>query len=250
MDLKERILLHPRNEFIEFDEAKHTYTYKPKGSKRGKRFKGVTSWMDEYLPPFNAVKVATQCSKNPRSEYYQMEVQAILDLWKSKTTAGTEGHKAIEESINDGLYPEDHTAMYVDEMYRLLDEAGLTPIVAEWVIYDEELGRASAIDILCGKEGKIVIVDAKFFEKGMEFSAYKGKTFNYPLDMIGASKYDKVSVQADIYREILERNYPDVPLSDERYVLLYTNEGAELMPLLDYSEEINNFFNFNLNLNK
>ena len=109
-----------------------------------------------------------------------------------------------------------------------LTHSHLKPYRSEWVVWDEEWKIAGTIDAVCKDErdGSYWILDWKRVRNGLqvdldaikwgyipdedEYLDYPksyGKMMPSPLDDIHITKYWNYSLQLNLYREILEKNY-------------------------------------------
>lgn len=249
MDIKKRLLNHPFNKHIKYLEEPHEYWYYPSGDFRKKKesvqFDGITGWIGSFTDKFDADKQARLSNKNPNSKWYDMGEEEIKKAWKKKGNdtrdKGTAIHKAIETVVNTGEYDED-MSFYIDNFWEAMDKAGIEPFVSEFVIYDKDIKRATPIDVVGVKDNKLIPIDIKSFEKGMEFMPYGEKRFNYPLDELYASKYEKVCLQVSIAQKWLSEQY-ELPVG-EGYVLLLNDNDCDLMPTFNYISEIEKMYDF------
>ncbi|HSH50648.1 MAG TPA: hypothetical protein VK982_02895 [Bacteroidales bacterium] len=239
-DLKKRLLNHERNKHIVYDPEPHTYTYFPSGDKRKTteaiKFNGITSWFGKYASPFDADAIAKSCNKNPNSEYYQMGEDAIKEQWNQQRIKGDNIHKVIEDSINlDGVYDEEY-GFYIDQFWDVMFDNNLKPFVSEFVVYDEDIERATPIDVLATNEdGQVVPIDIKTYRKDLTYTGYNGKKMKHPLGGIYESKYSSVCLQISIERKWLLSKYgfKENELHDG-YVAVLNDNGCKLIPTLDY----------------
>lgn len=239
-DISEYLLNHKRHKRIKFDEDEHKYTYFPDLRKsEGVEYKGITSWVSSFSKvPFIPKEVAEKCNKNPNSKYYDLGVDAILQQWTDKRDKGDAIHKCIEDVVNHAVYDET-MSFYIDRFFEEIDKYNIKPFVSEMVVYDEDIERATPIDLLGTRNGKITLCDLKTFEDGMEFYPYGGKTFKHPLGKLFDSKFEKVSLQLSIEKKWLKDKYSiKEEQFDEMYVMVLNDNGAELLPVMDYH---NNF---------
>lgn len=240
------ILNHTRNKRIKFDESSHTYEFFPDLRKsEGEEFFGVTSWIKQFEPHKDWKGIAFGSSKNPRSEWYGMEVDDILNAWKEKGNesreVGNNIHKAIEDCINLGVYNEEY-APFIDAFWETMDANEIKPVVSELVLYDESIKRSSPLDIVGTKDGQVVIVDTKTFAKGMEWQGYNGECFEYPLNHLQTSKYNKTCLQTSVYKYWGETLYGwDM---GQTYVFLINEEGYELIPTLYLEDEVKQMYEY------
>jgi hypothetical protein len=222
---KQDILSHPRNADITFDSPNHKYYYK--GTEE---FHGVTSWISKYTKPFDRVAVAKKLAKKEG-----VPVDIITKRWDGATDYGTEVHLAVEKLINDGEYIE---RPEVWNFLLAMADYELTPILNEWVIYDERVKRASPIDIICtNKANELVVVDMKTMEKPIPVSAYKDQRMIHPLNNLPDSKYYKQALQVNIYAHWLEELY-GMKVADTHYVLHLRDSFMKMIPIIDLSHEV------------
>jgi len=240
-NLKKEILEHPRNENILFEEDGHKYTYLP----TGERWYGVTSLIKNYAEEFDAEKMAKYVARRDG-----MTQDQVLNMWDEKGRKaieyGNAVHEMIESSIMEGVEYEDED---YDAYLDAIDELGIQPLCSEWVIYDERIQRASAIDGLFEREGKVVLVDFKTNEDLEKvFKVYKDKRFFYPIGDIPDSKYYKYVLQLNIYRKIVDELYPEIPLSNEMWILHIREGKYEWLPVLNFQSQINKLYEQEFNL--
>ena len=233
------ILEHPKHKRIKFYEGPHTYEFFPDLRKNeGVEYQGITSWIKDFEPYKDWDKIAKGSSFNPNSEWYGMDVEDIRDAWKQKgidsAEKGNAIHKAIENSIVTGEYDEEY-AQYIDAFWQLMDNNKIKPITAELVLYDENVERASPVDVVGLRDGQVIVIDIKTFADGMQYSSYKDETFNSPLDHLYTSKFVKTSLQTSIYRRWCEDYGWDV---GAEYCALFSDETVELIPLINFKQEI------------
>jgi len=231
-----RLLEHERNKYISYDPEAHRYTYKP----NNKIFRGITGWIDSFSKePFIASEVAERVIKNPNGEYYGWAVEDVIAFWNNLKEYGDDIHLSIENVVNYGEYPEHETFQgHVDSFYKIMDDNHIEPIVSEFVVYNEDLERATPIDIVGVRDDKLIIVDIKTFRKGMEFLSYQNRTFKYPLGDLYESKYEKVSLQTSIPKRWLIDKY-GFKESDfgVAYTLVINDDTTELIETMDYSDD-------------
>src|SRR5690625_495894 len=239
------ILEHPRNKHIVYDPVPHTYHYYPSGDKRRTKeaiqFDGITGWISSFAPAFNKEAQAQKSSKNPYSDWYGMTTDEIIEAWNEKGRVSREFgdyiHKVIEDYVNDGV-AEDDDMHIIEDFNNVMDANGMTPIRSEFTVFNEDVKRASPIDILVEKDDKPTLVDVKTFQDGMQWVGYRDEMFNYPLAHLPHSQHIKTSLQLSITQNWLERpELYDVPCNDHGYILLYTDH-FELIPALYLPNEV------------
>lgn len=194
------ILTHPRNNDIYYHPGSHTYWYQLET-----QFDGITKWIKSYSQPFDAKNISFAVARRDGRDQ-----QDVLDEWDEKRDSaadyGNFVHDAIERWGNKQRRLKGQKE-YVDVVKKLLKEKGLTLVAVEFVVFDEETGRASPIDILCvNKEGKLVVVDVKTFEKGVQWEGFKDARMRYPLYTLPDSNYYHASLQVGWYvKQLVER---------------------------------------------
>jgi hypothetical protein len=228
----EAIKEHPRNEFISFNEKEHTYHYSC--GDRNEYFGGVTSLIGNYTKPFDPSIASYIAYRDGITE------QAVLDSWDRARNYGNYVDFVIGNYINgvDMDVPE------VKMFKRAMAEKKLTPVISEWIVYDEEINTASGIDVVAvDEEGKLVIIDLKSMEKDIKYHGYKGAKMSYPLETLEDSKYYKQALQVGLYRYWIEKHY-DLPISNQKYVLRIRPTFYEWIPLIPVELEIEKLYKF------
>jgi hypothetical protein len=211
---------HPRDKRITFDPVEHKYWVD------GEEYNGVTSWLKNFVPKFDRERISKLLAF--RRGVLQ---KCVLDEWDESVFYGKLVHGAFEDLLLTGeIKKEAEEEIHgIITLYELLE---LTPIRSEWVIYNEDIKRASAIDgVFLNKKGEVVIVDIKTY-KEMTFDGYKGKTMFSPLDHLPDSKYWMTCLQIGVYDNWL-RKYYDVPVSDKHYIFHVNRD------VVDYHESFN-----------
>ena len=155
------------------------------------------------------------------------EVQrAIRSVWERSTHEGTRLHRAIELHLNGEAVPESYTAPeyrnhYLKDFLEYIKEEKFECYRTEWVIYSDEVSIAGSVDCVMRKRvgtdpntGEAVyeyyIFDWKRSKK-IYFKSFgdggrrmgKGKPFDTLIDC----NFSKYSLQLNVYRHMLERDY-------------------------------------------
>lgn len=224
--IKEQILNHERNSQVVFDEAKHTYTV------NGEKYKGVTGWIGEFCKPFNADEIAENLAEN-NPNWWHLTKEEILEQWNDAREYGNYVDKLIEDCVNRN---EEVSEPELEQFKRCLKENNIEPVMAQWVIFNEDFKRASAIDFVGIMDGKVVIFDVKSMEKDIDYSAYGGATMSEPIGLPD-SRFYKFCLQIGIYEKWLKEKY-DVDVADTHYVLRIRPDFYELIPVMRVDKEI------------
>jgi hypothetical protein len=233
MDLTNAVLEHERNAHIEFHEKKHEYYWK--GDKHPQQFYGVTSLLKEYQEPFDAEGISKYVAKRDGKTQQQ-----VLDEWNAKgqksIELGNYIHKNIEDYVNDGVEGEE---WIINVHNEAIEELGIEPILCEWVVYDDEIGRASAIDGVYKWKDKdeLVIVDYKTNEDWETKYWQTYNQFHYPIQHLPDNKYHKYSLQLNVYKNWV-RNIYQLPVSDQMFILHIRDGEYSWIPVLDFQKEV------------
>jgi ATP-dependent exoDNAse (exonuclease V) beta subunit len=223
------ILAHPRLADIAFDKDAHIYTYK-----NGTKFKGVTGWIGEYKKPFERDKMSKAVAyRTGRTQ------EEVLDEWDTNLAAsqvyGNGVHDAIEQLILTGAY-DDTYGQELDNFLLTMTQYDLTPVACELTVYNEDINRASNIDLLCTRGDEIVVVDFKTPEKGIKFEAYKNQKMLYPINILDDCSFIHYSLQLDIYAYWLEQKY-GMNVASDKWILYLRADQAEMYISADVREQ-------------
>ena len=225
----EQFLVDPRHNDILFDKDAHIYTYKD-----GTKFKGVTGWIGEYKTPFERDKISKGVAY--RTGRTQEEVLAEWDTnLATSQVYGNGVHDAIEQLILTGAYDETY-GKELDNFLLTMTQYDLTPVACEMTVFNDEIKRASNIDLLCTRGDEIVIVDFKTPEKGIKFEAYKNQKMLYPINILDDCSFVHYSLQLDIYAYWLEKKY-DMNVASDKWILYLREDQAEMYITADVREQ-------------
>ncbi len=198
---------HARDECIRFDELPHIYYV------HGVAYDiSVTGFVHKFFPHFDADKIIDKMMNSSRweeSNYYGMTKEEIMQEWDDNRDfaahQGTIMHRDIELHYND-----EKVSNKSKEFNHFLEFASdyshLKPYRTEWEVYDEELLLAGSIDMIFeDTDGSLVIYDWKRSKEIKEDNRWdSGK---YPLSHLPHANYWHYSLQLNIYKKILEKNY-------------------------------------------
>ena len=204
---------HPRDKSIDLNEEMHIYTIQGDTS-----YLSVTTFIKSLFKPFDSDKIIDKMmqSKNwPKSKYFGKTKQAIKDEWQQNgeqsSYLGTKLHLMIEYFYNNVL---DKTMEFSKEFEMFLDfyhqNRQLVPYRTEWLVFDEELHMAGSIDMVFKEEidGQTYyhIYDWKRSKDIKKHNQY-GQCLVHDLNHIPDSNYWHYSIQLNIYKYMLEKNY-------------------------------------------
>jgi ATP-dependent exoDNAse (exonuclease V) beta subunit len=111
-----------------------------------------------------------------------------------------------------------------------------TPFRTEWIIYDEDLKIAGTIDMLFKiKEKRVAIFDWKC-SKEIKFK--NSERAKFPLAHIDDCNFSHYSLQLNLYKFLLEKNY-DLIVEEMNLVVIHrVNEAARVIPVKEMQHEI------------
>ena len=199
---------HPRDKDITFTEEGHKYTVCGKSG-----FTSCTTWVKNFFPKFNASAIIDRMMARPdwsQSKYFGKTKQEIMKGWndngKIASSYGTQMHEVIEDYYNGKVYECDKPEYAFFQQF-LADHEHLTPYRTEMRVYDETLGLCGSIDMLfLNPDQTLSIYDWKF-SKEIQYTNDYGKTGFGPARELDDCNVNHYSLQLNIYRTILERNY-------------------------------------------
>ena len=225
---------HPLDEQIVFEESEHLYFL------RGKQVgTSVTTLIHKFQPPFESDKIAenislNKCSRESREKYKNMTKEMIIEKWKiegvKSSSLGTEMHRDIELYFNDEENKENNSLeySYFKNFLATPHMDNLVPFRTEWTVYDEELDIAGQIDMLFfdTSTNTYVIYDWKR-SKEISFTQKfrNNKYLKAPLDHLENCNFNTYSLQLNIYRYILHKNY-SMKVSRMHLLVLHPNHES------------------------
>jgi hypothetical protein len=202
---------HERDTHIVFDEEPHIYYINGKCDNIS-----VTTFVHKYLfPKFDSDKIIDNMMKSKRwkyNKYFGMTKQEIINLWdkngRDSALMGTNMHKSIEDFYNGILIDNDSI-----EFKYFLDfnenKRNLIPYRTEWVVYDSDTKFCGSIDMLYkineDDDTNLIIYDWKRCKKIIKDNKFE-KGFP-PVSHLPNCNYWHYSLQLNIYKRILEKNY-------------------------------------------
>lgn len=225
---------------IVFDEGPHIYYIDGIKSKIS-----CTGLCKSYFHPFEKEKVARlsfeAALNNPKSKYVGMSIKNILDSWNENgqisRDLGTLMHSHIEYDMNrfqtEG--PEVEWDSSIAEEFNMFKafwdvyKDHITPFRTEWCVFDKELSISGSVDMVFEStkslpkdknmsmppwaEGlpKPVFKENEkryyiFDWKRSKDISFKGAGSKFRLPLPGCN-YSEYSIQLNVYRTLLERNY-------------------------------------------
>ena len=239
--------VHPRDEFITFDEGPHIYTVHGEMG-----YTSVTTWIHFHFSHFDADaiidKMMPKILSEPSYKYYGMTREQIKEKWdkngKEASGSGTNMHNDIERYYNDISVENDSIEFsYFLKFYA--DYSHLKPYRTEWMVYYEELKLSGSIDMIFeNPDGTIQIYDWKR-SKGIEYESYGNKCAKTDcIRHLPDSNFWHYSLQLNIYRGILEEKYGKI-VTGMYLVCLHPdnlNKSYQRIEVQDLRKEVQDLF--------
>tara|TARA_Y100000817_G_scaffold312855_1_gene307630 strand:- start:1151 stop:1933 length:783 start_codon:yes stop_codon:yes gene_type:complete len=200
---------HPRDKRIVFDEGPHIYYIDGDSS-----YTSVTSWVGQHFPHFNADEIINKMMKSKKwskSKYFGQTKEQIKELWanngKEACDLGTKLHYNIECFYNNNTVIDESVAYKQFLDFQTKIGSTMKPFRTEWTVFDEELKIAGSIDMIFENEdGSLIIYDWKRSKEIKKTNRFESATTEC-INHLPASNFWKYSIQLNIYRTILEKNY-------------------------------------------
>jgi len=215
---------------VDFNETKHIYNMRWNGGT--KVLKGGTTFIKRFYEPFDAPKIARQCSK-----YWGVSAKDIEEMWASNGNVagllGTVIHLSLEHYINfkeigdtitktrqkagkdvDGNYAMPKhpflkkTISSLNKLTNKLDKKyKVERVVAEALVTDSATGWGGLVDRLAilNHEKKIARIQDYKVNIGAEKEESHSKP-KYPFSHLPANKLTKYALQLSFYASILKKH--------------------------------------------
>lgn len=232
---------HSRNENIEFIDETHTYYYH--GKRKPIPYKGITSIV-KAVSPFDREGI----SKGVAYKEGKTQEQVLAE-WDAKRDWGSEVHAKLHQWGETGAYTGDK---HIDRLIKWLDHHELTPILFEHLVYDEAIGHATSIDLVClNRHNNVVIVDfktSKEIRKAPYMDGKKPRMMRYPLVHLKTANYFQYSLQVTIENKWIGELYLDevrgdtgldIQVSPIQYILHIRPEALTMHTAMWLMPEVN-----------
>ncbi len=224
---------HERDKQIKFEEVGHKYTIlcDPKS-----KYTSVTTWNHSHFPKFDADAIikSMMAGKNWKEghKYWGMTPEQIKKQWSnnssSVSSAGTDMHYLIECFMNNPAIVAKYTNKDILEYWSeraIKDSEGqskewsyflkfvqdfnnLVPYRTEWLIYDEDLKLAGAIDMVFeNPDGTLTIADWKRSKEITKVNNFNRFALTPVISHLPDSNFWHYALQLNTYRAILQKKY-------------------------------------------
>jgi len=255
-----------RDQNIRFYEYGHKYEIL---TDKKTKYTSVTTWVHSHFPKFNADEVIDNMMKGknwgPDNKYWGMTPAQIKQEWNKNgaeaSSAGTKLHKRIEKFMNvDELLESSsviqditHGSLLTLNGQRIVskaveaveakeweyflqftnDHSGLVPYRTEWMIYDEQLKLAGSVDMVYkNSDGTYSIYDWKRSKDITKTNGFGKTALTECIDYMPDANFWHYTLQLNIYKMILERNY-GICIRDLKLVRLHPDAANDSYELLD-----------------
>ena len=215
----DEINTHPRDKHIRFQEEGHVYFVSENLGPSGQTadaddtYKSVTTFIHDLFPVFDADQVIDRMMRGrrwPDSKYFGKSRQEIKQGWeenaKAASEAGTRLHRDIESFYN-GSDIRNSSQEWAHFLSFVQDHSQLIPYRTEWTLWDAESKICGSVDMLfANDDGTLSIYDWKR-SKEIKTSNRFQKGVNKIVASIDDCNYEHYSLQLNIYKYLLEKNY-------------------------------------------
>ncbi len=220
---------HVRDTRIRFLSATHTYVVDGR-----KLDTSVTGFVKKNFKPFDADDAISKMKRfgSFQQKYGSQTIEQVKRGWEENgdraRTLGTRLHAYIESFYNGEELPAaaEITELEVEIGYFynfLRDHQHLIPYRSEWFIFDEQYQLAGCIDMAYWiGPGKIALYDWKRSKK-IENSSRYGKGMG-PLAYMDDCNLNHYSLQLNVYRRMIERNY-GLEVTEMKLVILHPDNS-------------------------
>ena len=251
----------PQDERISFQEEGHIYLLDGE-----RRLTPVSSVYSKFFWPFDSKKWAER-----KAEGTPMTAAQLMEQWECNgmmaSFAGTHLHKQIEEYLNgdefmaplcrftyDGeLIHEDKIIdinKEIEYFHKFIQDVDFTPFRTEWRVFDEELGMAGTIDLICSRQdGTFEFYDWKRSKSLIDEQGKVCKTNKFEirgingLEHVPDSSYAHYALQQNLYKYIVEKCY-GLKISAMHLVVLHPDyPNYRVINIPELSKEINIIIN-------
>lgn len=210
---------HQRDVRISFHEPTHTYTlYDPEGKTYSWKPKSVTTLIHGFFAPFepDVIIGRMMASRNwPNSIYFGDTPEQIKAKWLEGNKLGTLLHNTIEDFYNGKIISSSQIDPKIQKEFIFFlqfyfdfseKNPDWQPFRTEQFVFDVDYRISGAIDMtFINSKGELWIIDwkrSRQIRKGNGFQSGKP-----PLSHLEDCNFNTYSLQLNLYRRLLERNY-------------------------------------------
>lgn len=232
MTNKDKLLNSSHLKHIEFIKDSHKYFYyKEDNRSTPEQYNGYTDLLGKYKQFFDrdGISKGVAWKENKTQKKVLAEWDEHRDM---HIDYGNLIHDSNQYLMETGSIKGD-CVIEIENIQETLHLNNLNPLVAEYLIYDTTLKRASSIDITCEKRKQIVPIDIKTYYKGVKYEGHKNKTMLAPLTHLQDCNFVHTSLQLSLYRYTLENLNKEftigLDVADEQYMLYVYHDQCHLL---------------------
>ena len=237
--------MHPRDLRIKFIDETHTYFVDGRGG-----YTSTTTFIKKFFEAFDADVILEKMRRTGsfKRKYGTQTDEQVKQAWEENrdnaARRGTALHKYIEDFYNAEPWvnpPEELTyEIRLFEDFLGGEGAGLVPYRTEWYIFDEDLGIAGSIDMVFRRGNSYYIYDWKC-SKEIRYRGF-GKRGLGPAEFLEDCNYSHYSLQLNVYKYILEKNY-GLKIDELKLVVLHSSNIEPLIiPVKDLQQKLTQLF--------
>lgn len=200
------LLRHARHANVRFDRTREAFVCNVGGFAR--RVRGLHALMNRWHPTGPKAVFKRGAKSKP-----QAWTKFAADMARESTgvTRGADVHSQIATWMNSGLTalrekfprPHSHTLAFI----RMVRDAGVQPVLAEMLIYDEVLDVATAVDcVMWNPSSRMLEIWELKTGYDATFAKNSGK-MRAPFDFFSDSMLDRAQLQILLTRMILRERY-------------------------------------------
>ena len=181
-------------------------------------------------------------SRTANGEYAPFSDEQIKLKWAEDRNRGTWMHFNIERYLNGLQYSSDvdyEMDLFINFYDNEILGRGLSSYITEWRIASPKaLGLAGSVDFVGRfEDGTFGIVDWKRIKNWDSIHSNFAKQCTGVLSELGASNYNKYSLQVNLYRNILEHEY-GIKISWMAVASFHPNQGDYKFAVIENMDEI------------
>jgi hypothetical protein len=242
------------NTKIEFNESDHTYVIND--GKDQESIISVTSFIKQKFPDFDKESKLTEIAE------LNIDAFAVEEEWEQLNTEGKQMHKRIENYLKSGRDKRQLNFLKKEDnlFFRFMLQQKYVTLASEFMIYDPQLKIAGTIDALFISEESykrrffsdnnnnnnnnndddlvedVILVDWKRIKK-LHYSSINNEIGFHPFDFLQKTNHTLNSMQVNMYKYILEKNY-NVRVCKMFLVILHPINDEPVICEIPYLEEV------------
>ena len=181
--------------------------------------KYVTSLVKSFFEEFNGPEVASKmCCDVDSLAIDPRAIEEIVIEWEARGKEASNLGTIMHDDIHK-FYTEQRTRSATKEFklflsfHERVEQLGYVPFASEKKLYDPEHKLAGAVDMLYihkndlrTQPSKLWLIDWKR-TKQIKFTGFEGRVGQYPLEKLQDCNYEHYTMQLNLYKRMLEKQY-------------------------------------------